>query len=380
MKKAHVRAAALLALATCHPAQEGPAASYDWKLPPGFAAPPVPAANPMSEAKVQLGRRLFYDKRLSYNQTQACASCHQQALAFTDGKAKAVGSTGEMHKRGALSLSNAAWRATYNWENSLLRTLEQQALVPLFNLDPAHELAMDGHDSELVARLSADATYPALFREAFPEREEPISVGTAVYAIASFARTLVSANSPYDRYRMGDASALGASEKRGMDLFHGKAQCNRCHKGLTFTDAEWHEGIEPSEIPFHNEGLYNVDGKGGFPYADLGLAVQTGRAEDVGLFRTPTLRNIGVTAPYMHDGSLATLDDVIAHYADPFSLDAQGNRVAPSPARDPLVRDISLSGEERIDLRAFLLALTDESFLVDPRYSDPFAAQTGAAP
>ncbi len=379
MKIAFSLAQAAIALASCG-APAGPSSSYDWQLPTGFVAPPVPAENPMSEAKVALGRRLFHDKRLSHNQTQACASCHQPARAFTDGRPKAVGSTGEVHKRGALSLANAAWRATYNWENSLLRTLESQALVPLFNLDPAVELAMDGHEDELVARLRGGPVYPGLFREAFPERKDPISVGAAVYALASFVRTIISAASPYDRYRLGDADALSTSEKRGMALFYGKAHCGQCHSGLTFTDAEWREGLRPSEIPFHNEGLYNVDGKGGVPSSDQGLAVQTGRAQDVGLFRTPTLRNIALTAPYMHDGSLATLEDVIAHYADPFSLDEQGNRVAPSPMRDRRVRGIELSSEERVDLKAFLLALTDESFLTDPRYADPFASSANGTP
>jgi cytochrome c peroxidase len=355
-------------------APDAPAVPYDWQLPQGFVVPLVPEENPMSEAKVTLGRRLFYDKRLSYNQTQACASCHQQALAFTDGKAKAVGSTGETHKRGALTLSNAAWRATYEWQNSLVRTLEGHVLVPLFNMDPAYELAMDGHEDVLIARLQADAVYPELFRQAFPDRTDQISVRSTVFSIASFVRTIVSANSPYDRYRLGDEAALGPAEKRGMALFFGKARCAECHSGLTFTDAEWHEGLLPSQIPFHNDGLYNVDGNGGLPFSDPGLAVQTARPEDVGMFRTPTLRNVALTAPYMHDGSLATLEEVIAHYANPFSLDDNGNRVLASPRRDERVQGIYLSLRERADLKAFLLGLTDEGFLTDPRFSDPFAA------
>jgi cytochrome c peroxidase len=337
----------------------------------------------MSDAKVALGRRLFYDRRLSINGTQACGTCHQQALAFTDGKPRAVGATGEVHKRGALSITNAAYRATYNWENSLLRTLEQQALVPLFNMDPAVELGMDGHEDLLLARLAADPQYPAMFRAAFPERAASISLDTTVKAIAAFARTIVSGDSAYDRWRTGDAAALSPAALRGLALFEGKARCAGCHGGLTFTDAEWTPGMDLDAVPFHNEGLYNVDGAGGYPFADQGLAVQTGRAEDMGLFRAPTLRNVAVTAPYMHDGSLASLAEVIDHYADPFSLDEAGNRVAPSPQRDPQVRDIVLGADERADLLAFLESLTDEGLLVDPRYADPFAATSttaGAAP
>jgi cytochrome c peroxidase len=359
-------------------------ATYAWRLPAGFPVPPVPADNPMSEAKVALGRRLFHDRRLSLNETQACASCHQQARAFTDGKARAVGSTGEVHKRGALSITNAAYRAVYNWENSLLRTLEQQALVPLFNMDPAVELGMDGHEDVLLARLAADPEYPAMFRAAFPEHAGP-TLDSTVKAIAAFVRTIVSGDSAYDRFRLGDAGALSAAAQRGLALFRGKARCAGCHGGLTFTDAEWTPGLDlrVADVPFHDEGLYDVDGAGGYPFPDQGLAVQTGRAEDVGRFRAPTLRNVAVTAPYMHDGSLATLAEVVDHYADPFSLDAAGNRVAPSPRRDPLVRDIVLTAGERADLVAFLEALTDEGLLTDPRYADPFAATTvaaGAAP
>jgi cytochrome c peroxidase len=374
--------AAALAAAACAGGDGGQdaaaQAAYAWQLPAGFPVPPVPADNPMSEAKVSLGRRLFHDRRLSLNETQACSTCHQQARAFTDGKARAVGSTGEVHKRGALSITNAAYRATYNWENSLLRTLEQQALVPLFNMDPAVELGMDGHEDVLLARLAADPEYPAMFRAAFPERAEAISLQTTVFAVAAFARTIVSGDAPYDRWRSGDAGAMSASALRGLALFEGKARCVGCHGGLTFTDAEWTPGMDPGAVPFHNEGLYDVDGAGGYPPEDPGLALQTGRAEDVGRFRAPTLRNVAVTAPYMHDGSLATLAEVIDHYAEPFSLDGAGNRVAPNPRRDLLVRDIVLDAGERADLLAFLEALTDEALLTDPRYADPFAVASTA--
>lgn len=366
---------ALVLASACGPAPVETA--YQWKLPLGFVEPRVPSDNPMSEAKVELGRHLFHDKRLSLNQTQACASCHQPAKAFTDGKPKAVGSTGRVHLRGALSLSNAGWRATYNWANSLLRTLEQQALVPLFNVDPIPELAMDGREDVLLARLSGDAVYPGLFAEAYPDATEPvISMGSTVRALVSFVRTIVSGNSAYDRYRNGDPSALSEAAKRGMNLFYGKANCSLCHSGITFTDAEYRPDLLPSQIPFHNEGLSNVDGLGGSPAQEPGLAVQTGAPDDVGRFRTPTLRNIALTAPYMHDGSLPTLADVIAHYADPFALDAAGQRVAASPRRDTEAQGIVLSPDERLELEAFLEALTDEDFLTDPRYVDPFV--TGA--
>lgn len=363
-------ASAALTLAACGP----PAGeAYPWRLPADFAPPPVPASNPMSAAKVELGRHLFHDVRLSLNQTQACASCHQPARAFTDGRGQAVGSTGQVHRRGALSLANAGYRATYNWENSLLRTLEQQAFVPLFNVDPIEELALDGHEDVLLARLGADPTYRGLFEDAFPGR--PLALELVIDGLASFVRTIVSGDSRWDRFRRGDPGALSADEQAGQALFFGAAGCAQCHSGLTLTDAEYRPDLAPSAIPFHNEGLYNVDGAGGVPELDPGLAVQTGRAEDRGRFRTPTLRNVAVTAPYMHDGSLATLDEVLAHYGEPFSLDARGQRVAASPRRDAAAQAIpALDLEQRRLLKAFLEALTDEGFLSDPRYASPFGS------
>lgn len=370
---------AVLAVLSCGPlpgASDGGVdepTAYQWNLPPGFTEPPVPSSNPMTTAKVELGRHLFHDKRLSLNETQACASCHQPALAFTDSRPKAIGSTGEVHLRGPLSLSNAAWRATYNWSNSLLRTLEQQALVPLFNVDPIAELAMDGHEDLLLARLEGDATYQSLFAEAYPELEQPFTLRTTVAALACFVRTIVSGSSPYDRYVGGDPAALDEAAQRGMALFFGKARCGACHSGFTFTDAQYSPDMRPSEIPFHLEGLYDVDGRGMYPAGDLGLFIQTGDPADVGKFRTPTLRNIALTAPYMHDGSLPTLADVISHYADPFSLDEAGNRVPLNPRVDPVLVGIRLDAQERRDLERFLEALTDEAFVHDPKYASPFA-------
>jgi cytochrome c peroxidase len=369
---------ALVVSAGCGPVASGadggpvPVASYRWSLPAGFTEPPVPELDPMSEAKVELGRHLFHDTRLSFNQTQACASCHQPALAFTDSKPKAIGSTGQVHKRGPLSLANAAWRATYNWSNSLLRTLEQQALVPLFNVDPIAELDMDNREDVLLARLEGDANYQALFAEAFPEHARPVMLSTVVYALSSFVRTIISGSSPYDRFINGDTTALSDAEKRGMSLFFGQAHCSQCHSGFTFSDAQYSPDMEPSDIPFHIEGLYNVDGKGGYPLSDLGLFIQTGNGADIGKFRTPTLRNIALTAPYMHDGSLPTLAEVIAHYADPFSLDEQGNHVAMNPRVDSRLRGIQLDASERSDLEAFLGALTDTEFLHNPKFASPF--------
>lgn len=355
-----------LAVCACGPQPRGADAAFTWQWPANFVEPHVPADNPMTVEKVELGRALFYDVRLSLNQTQACASCHQQALAFTDGRPRAIGSTGQVHTRGALSLVNAAWRTTYNWANGLLRTLEQQALVPLFNIDPIPELAMDGHEDVLLARLQGDDAVRLLFERAFPEQAQPISLRSTVFALACFVRSIVSADSPYDRFLAGDPLALDEPQRRGLTLFFGKARCSSCHSGIGLTDAQ------SSEQPFHLEGLYSVDSRGDYPDSDRGLFAQTAAIDDIGKFRTPTLRNIALTAPYMHDGSLQTLAQVIAHYADPFSLDATGAPVAMNPRLDPSLRGLSLSADERSDLEAFLNALTDQTLITDPRYQSPF--------
>lgn len=356
----------MAAIYGCGPVPTEGDGSFTWQLPAHFAPPKVPDDNPMTADKVELGRHLFYDVRLSLNQTQACASCHQQALAFTDGKPQAVGSTGLTHTRGALSIVNAGWRTTYNWANGLLRTLEQQALVPLFNIDPIPELGMDGHEDVLLDRLEGDPTYRALFAQAFPQQSQPISLRSAVFALASFVRSIVSGDSPYDQYLQGHRDAVDAAQQRGLALYFGKARCSSCHSGLGLTDAQ------SAAEPFHIEGLYNLDARGDYPESDRGLFAQTVALEDIGKFRTPTLRNIALTAPYMHDGSVKTLAEVIAHYADPFSFDGDHARVAMNPRLDPALRGIVLSADERSDLEAFLNALTDQTLLTNPRYQSPF--------
>jgi cytochrome c peroxidase len=345
-----------------------PASPWVWSLPAGFAAPSVPPANPMSEAKVALGRRLFYDRRLSGNGTQSCGSCHLQALAFTDGRAVSTGSTGQPHRRSAMALANVAYARTLTWANSLLGTLESQALVPMLGENPV-ELGSPG---DLLTRLLADPAYPALFAAAFPGKAGPWDVLDVVRAIAAFERTLVSGDSPYDRFARGDPSALSAAAQRGLALFRSdRLRCAACHSGFAFMEGAPPPGAPPAAVPYRNTGLYDEDGLGAYPASDTGLADLTGDPADMGKFRVPSLRNVAVTAPYMHDGSVATLGDAVDAYA-------AGGRSArlrgkPSPLRDPLVSGFSITPEEKADLVAFLESLTDRGFLSDPRFSDPFA-------
>ncbi|HVU00681.1 MAG TPA: di-heme enzyme [Polyangiaceae bacterium] len=351
------------------------AGAFPWPIPPSLPVPVVPPDNPLTVAKVELGRHLFYDTRLSLNQTQACATCHRQELAFTDGRAQGLGSTGQLHPRGPMSLANVAYAATLTWANPVVRELERQATVPMFGEAPV-ELGLSGHEDELLARLRAEPAYGPLFSDAFPEDADPVSILNVTRGLASFERVLLSGNSRYDRFEAGDESALTASEQRGLVLFNSeKTECNHCHGGFDFTDSVTYEGKAFDETPFHNNGLYNLGGTGAYPADNTGLAVFTGKKTDTGRFKAPTLRNIAVTAPYMHDGSIATLDGVLDHYAaGGRTIDSGPNAGdgAKSPYKDPLITGFTLSAEERVDFLAFLGALTDEEFLTDPRFSNPW--------
>ncbi len=314
-------AVAAIALAAC---SDGSDASEDddllrpfsWALPAGFAEPVVPADNPMSYAKIELGRHLFYDARLSGSGDFSCASCHEQGRAFTDGKPVGVGATGEAHPRNSMSLANAGYNAAINWSNPVVTRLEQQALIPMFGEHPV-ELGLAGLEDELLATLGADTTYRRLFGSSFPDDAAPMSLGNVTKALATFQRALVSGNSPYDRYRYGgQAGAISASARSGEDLFFSeRLECFHCHSGFNLTAAATYVGKPFTERAFFNNGLYNIDGAGAYPAPNVGLIEFTGRPDDMGKFKAPTLRNIAVTAPYMHDGSLATLDEVLDHYA-----------------------------------------------------------------
>lgn len=356
---------------------------YRWNLPAWVPPPVVPADNPMTVAKVELGRHLFYDVRLSADSSLSCASCHHQDKAFTDGKALSVGVTGERGVRSAMSLANVAYLPTLTWSNPQLNALEVQALIPLFGEHPV-EMGMAGREAELFARLQADPTYQRLFARAFAAeaRQGPAalySLSTVTKALGAFQRSLVSFDSPYDRYQYGNQPwAISPSARRGEALFFGeKMECYHCHGGFNFTDNIQHSRLPIAERGFHNTGLYNVDGRGSYPADNPGIVEFTGEDSDRGRFRTPSLRNVAVTAPYMHDGSIATLEDVIRdHYARAGrSTAAHG---APSPMRSAFVMGFEVSDAEVADLVAFLNSLTDPRLLTDARWSNPWPAGSAA--
>jgi cytochrome c peroxidase len=352
-----------------------PAASL-LMVPAGFPQPRIPADNPVTTDKITLGRYLFYDTRLSGNQAQACASCHTQAKAFTDGMAVGLGSTGQHHIRGPMSLANSAYVSTLTWANPNVTTLEQQALVPMFGETPV-ELGLSGLEAMLMSRLSSDATYQRLFSAAYPDQQSAFSVDNIVKAIATFERTLISGRSPYDRYTNdNNDSALSDSAKRGMTLFFGeRLECFHCHGGFAFSDAVIDANTTLDETSYQNNGLYNIGGDGSYPMGNQGIYEFTQLASDKGRFRAPTLRNIALTAPYMHDGSIATLDEVLDHYGRGGRLIETGSNAGDgkdNPNKSLFIRGFTLTTDERQDVMAFLNSLTDDEFLNDPRFSDPF--------
>lgn len=352
--------------------------SGDWRfeLPRFFPSPRVPEDNPMSLAKVDLGRHLFYDVRLSGDGTQACGSCHLQALGFTDGLAVSVGSTGEAHPRSAQGLANVVYNATLTWANPSLVTLEKQMETPLFGEDPVEMGVNDANSGTVLARLANDADYPARFAAAFPGHAEPIAWPNIIAAIAAFQRTLISGNSRYDRFLRGEVQ-LTPDQERGRLLFFGeKAECFHCHGSFNFNDQVVHAGSRVVETPFHNTGLFNIDGAGGFPYPNRGVFELTGRPADMGAFRAPSLRNVEVTAPYMHDGSITTLEEVLDFYAAGGRVITSGPHAGDgrlSPLKSDLIAQIQLDEAEKADIIAFLKTLTDHEFITNPAFSDPFS-------
>jgi cytochrome c peroxidase len=306
-------------------------ASFEWQLPRGFPTPFVPADNPMSAAKVALGQRLFFETRLSATGRYSCASCHDPVRSYTDGRARAVGATGAVMMHSAMALINVAYNLSYGWQHPQVSSLEAQMRQPLFNRHPV-EIGLAGREREVRTALAADATYRQQFAAVFGGA---ISIAHIIDAIAAFERTLIAGHSAFDAYVFaGQHDALSPAAKRGMALFFSRRiGCAGCHSGFNFS-GNWRDRAGPT-------------GKASF--ADDGLGV--------GPVRIPTLRNIALTAPYMHDGRFATLDAVLDHYERVGKLpsSAHGGR------RDPRLKAFTLNQEEREELTAFLGSLTEQA-------------------
>jgi cytochrome c peroxidase len=321
---------------------------------------PAPANNASTPEKAELGRHLFYDVRLSAERNVSCASCHQQEHAFSDTVSTSVGTTGARTSRNSMSLVNSGYAATLTWFNPLLHDFEAQALVPLVGESPV-ELGMSNRDDLLRARMLSVPLYRTLFAAAFLGQVEPYTMQNVAAALSAFQRTLVSARAPYDYYLAGDEGALGLSAKAGLALFSSsRFGCTKCHGGMFLSSAMGEPGEGTPQPVFENNGLRNDH-----PPEHQGLYELTGDVNDIGKFKPPSLRNIALTAPYMHDGSLGTLDEVLDHYASG-GLDSE--------TKSPHVTGFKLSEREREALRAFFDSLTDEELLTDPRFANPWSA------
>lgn len=301
---------------------------FDLELPAGFPALPVPPENPLTAASVELGKLLFFDPRLSRDGSIACASCHHPARAFSDTVALSTGVDGALGMRNSPSLANVGYHPRL-FRDGGIPTLERQVLAPIS--DPV-EMA---HSIELAASaVAVEAEYQRLSQLAY---ERPIDAYVVTRALASYERTLVSGWSPYDRYLRGDTSALSESEVHGLELFNSETLgCTACHSGFDLSDHS-----------FQNIGQY-------LDYADPGRERITQDPSDEGKFKVPTLRNVALTAPYMHDGAMTSLDEVIDHFA---------SGGLPHPNRSSILTNFVLTAEEKASLIAFLNALTDERSL-----------------
>jgi cytochrome c peroxidase len=303
------------------------------QVPAGFPEPAFPADNEFSEARWTLGKQLFFDPVLSRDSSISCASCHLPQFAFSDTVAFSPGVAGAPGVRNSPSLANIAYHPYFTREGGV-PTLEMQILVPI-----QEHNEFDFHILLIAERLQQDNAYRQMSWEAY-EREPDAFVITR--ALSVFERSLLSGNSPYDQFANGKNKALTAPEKRGMELFFSeKTQCASCHGGFNFT-----------HYAFENNGLYE-------DYPDPGRFRLTGKPEDRARFKVPSLRNVGLTAPYMHDGSLPSLEAVVAHYD-------QGGKN--HPHKSPLVRPLGLTPKERDDLVAFLRSLTDYEFVQNPLF------------
>ncbi|MES1171596.1 MAG: MbnH family di-heme enzyme [Bacteroidota bacterium] len=348
-------------------------------IPERLEVPSIPEFNPPTPEKIILGRYLFYDARLSGNGTQSCSSCHLQELAFADGQKTPTGSTGDILRRNSPGLANAVYHSTLTWANNGLRVVEDQIQVPIRGDRPVELGVNDANVAEVLARFDTDPLYARLLREAFPSSPSGATVEKLIFALATFCRTLVSADSPYDRILRGDQAALTEGQKRGAALFNGEElECFHCHNGanLTISYRDFNTTEGTVRYPFFNNGLYNLGGDGSYPPYDQGLYDVTLNPADRGRFRPPSLRNVALTAPYMHDGSIATLADVVRHYAAGGRLIESGQLAGDgrlSPLKSGLVAGFQLSEQDLADVVAFLESLTDRTFIENGAFSNPFA-------
>ena len=307
--------------------------------------PVIPSNNPLTEEGIELGKKLFFDKKLSVNGSQSCADCHKPSNSFTDARQYSIGVDNIQGTRNSMPLFNLAWNYDdrFFWDGREL-SLERQVLDPITN-----PIEMHNTIANLVQELQIDSEYPEMFLKAFgTEIIDSVLIGKA---IAQYERTIISANSKFDKYLLGQTT-LSIQEEEGFNIFmdEDRGDCFHCHGNEN--NPLW------TDNKFHNNGLDNN-------FSDLGLGAVTGNPNDNGKFKTPSLRNLEFTAPYMHDGRFSTIDEVINHYSE---------GLQDSQTVDPLMKMVSqggvqLSFEEKANLKAFLLTLSDYDFISNPDFN-----------
>lgn len=324
--------------------------AYSLEVPALFAnkliAPVIPSTNPLTQEGIALGKKLFFDKKLSGNNSQSCATCHNPKKAFTDQQQFSNGIDGGFGLRNSMPLFNLAWNFNerFTWDGKEL-SLERQALEPVKN-----PIEMHSNWQSVEEKLQADATYPTLFLQVFGTSK--IDSALVTKAIAQFERTLISGNSKFDQFLNGETT-LTTQEQNGFSLFmnEAKGDCFHCHGSNN--NPLW------TDNAFHNNGLDAT-------FTDLGLGAVTGDPADNGKFKSPSIRNLAFTAPYMHDGRFTTLEEVINHYSEGLKA---------SVTIDPLMKKVRLGGvgltmQEKADLKAFLLSLTDFDFINNTNFQE----------
>lgn len=307
---------------------------YFLHIPAGFPTPDIPSDNALTKSRVELGRSLFYDPALSADSTRSCGSCHAAYLAFSDSTAVSLGIENRAGSRNTPTLANVAYQKRLLREGGV-PTLEMQILVPI-----QEHNEFDFNILLVAERLQKMPKYVALAEKAYGRSPDAFVI---TRAIAAFERTLLSGDSPYDQYAFqGKSNALSVAEKRGFVLFEGeRLNCSNCHAGFLFTHQD-----------FTNNGLYEN-------YPDSGRISLTGLESDRAVFKVPSLRNVALTAPYMHNGSLPTLESVVDHYQT-------GGKSHPN--KSLLLKPFILNAQERADLLAFLRSLTDQTFIANPEF------------
>lgn len=339
--------------------------------------PPIHSEYELANPQIwqELGRHLFYDRRLSVHENRSCGICHEQAKGFTDGFVRAVGATEEVHPRNTLTLINVSTRTSLGWISPEPEHLETQLLIPLLGIMPV-EMGLDGLLIERMADLNQDPIYKDFISELELDR---LTLEDLATAIACFERAITSYRSPYDDYLAGQDHALSLAAQRGLILFNEELDCQQCHGGKDFDQpkSSYLDSTASKAATRHgwfNTGLYNLSDSR-YPHGREGLFEVTGLDDDIGKYRVPTLRNLSFTSPYYHDGSGASLDDVLQNYNTGGRVIESGPYIGDGrqhPNKHPLIRKLELLPKEIEDLKAFLLSLNDEHIVTDPRFSDPW--------